>query len=551
MAAPIRIGDLLKDKGFIGDEHIRYALQVQKVTKEKLGQVLTRTGLVSEYDLVYTVAQQLGLEYVNLNRIQPDFQLLKRFNRNTCLAQRVFPYAVDGDQVVVAISDVPDAKNEQFILRATGMKPTWVMAEESRVIASIYNFFYFLDNPVEKLMEREVGIIAADTSRTVSPDTLINYLLLLAVKNRTTDIHLRPMAQGIAVAFRVDGVLSNVAFFPPQLMRVITSIKLVGGMDIAEQRLPQDGRWTANLLERRYDIRVSTVVTPFGENVVMRLLSQERASFSLPALGFMEDDVATMTRILDEPFGIVIMCGPTGSGKSTTLVAGLTSLDLLGKNVLTVENPIEYVVPLARQTQINPAAGYDFADAMRYFLRHDPDVILIGEMRDVETAKTALTAATTGHLVLTTLHSNTSLGSIPRLQGLEMDTEMLAESLIAVVAQRLVRTVCPHCKEEYIPSQDDLAYMGVSAEQAGKLTRGTGCEMCNQTGYLGRTLVYEIMVVDREVRQLLERSADLTDVEETLQRKGFRTMFDIGVIKTLDGVTTVEELQRVLGRTRY
>ena len=551
MAAPIRIGDLLKDKGFIGDEHIRYALQVQKVTKEKLGQVLTRTGLVSEYDLVYTVAQQLGLEYVNLNRIQPDFQLLKRFNRNTCLAQRVFPYAVEGDRVVTAVSDVPDAKNEQFILRATGMKPTWVMAEESRTIASIYNFFYFLDNPVEKLMEREVGIIAADTSRTVSPDTLINYLLLLAVKNRTTDIHLRPMAQGIAVAFRVDGVLSNVAFFPPQLQRVITSIKLIGGMDIAEQRLPQDGRWTANLLERRYDIRVSTVVTPFGENVVMRLLSQERASFSLGALGFLDEDVASLNRIFEEPFGIVLMCGPTGSGKSTTLVAGLTSLDLLGKNVLTVENPIEYVVPLARQTQVNPAAGYDFSDAMRYFLRHDPDVILIGEMRDGETANTALTAATTGHLVLSTLHSNTALGSIPRLQGLEMDTEMLAESLIAVVAQRLVRTVCPHCKEEYDPAPEQLQYLGVSAEKAGKLTRGAGCEMCNKTGYLGRTLVYEIMIVDREVRQLLEKSADLTDIEEILQRKGFRTMFDIGVIKTLDGLTTVDELQRVLGRTRY
>jgi len=551
MAAPIRIGDLLKDKGFIGDEHIRYALQVQKVTKEKLGQVLTRTGLVSEYDLVYTVAQQLGLEYVNLNRIQPDFQLLKRFNRNTCLAQRVFPYAVEGDKVVTAVSDVPDAKNEQFILRATGMKPRFVMAEESRTIASIYNFFYFLDNPVEKLMEREVGIIAADTSRTVSPDTLINYLLLLAVKNRTTDIHLRPMAQGIAVAFRVDGVLSNVAFFPPQLMRVITSIKLVGGMDIAEQRLPQDGRWTANLLERRYDIRVSTVVTPFGENVVMRLLSQERASFSLGALGFLQEDVDNMNRIFEEPFGIVLMCGPTGSGKSTTLVAGLTSLDLLGKNVLTVENPIEYVVPLARQTQVNPAAGYDFSDAMRFFLRHDPDVILIGEMRDGETANTALTAATTGHLVLSTLHSNTAIGSIPRLQGLEMDTEMLAESLIAVVAQRLVRTICPHCKEEYDPPQEQLQYLGVSAEKAGRLLRGVGCELCNQTGYLGRTLVYEIMIVDREIRQLLEKSADLTDIEETLQRKGFRSMFDIGVVKVLDGVTTVDELERVLGRTRY
>lgn len=548
MAAPIRIGDLLRDKGYIGEEHIRYALQVQRVTKEKLGQVLTRTGLVSEYDLVYTVAQQLGLEYVKLARITPDYQLLKRFNRNSCLGQRVFPYAEEDGKIVAAISDIPDAKIEQFILRATGMKPQFVMAEESRVISAIYNYFYFLDNPVEKLMQREVGIIAADTSRTVSPDTLINYLLLLAVKQRATDIHLRPMAKGIAVAFRVDGVLSNAAFFPPQLSRVTTSIKLQGGMDIAEQRLPQDGRWTANLLERRYDIRVSSVVTPFGENIVMRLLSQERASFSFPALGFLEEDVKILARIFDEPFGILLLTGPTGSGKSTTLVAGLTSLDLLGKNVLTVENPIEYVVPLARQTQVNEAAGYDFSNAMRFFLRHDPDVILIGEMRDEDTATTALTAATTGHLVLSTLHSNTAIGAIPRLQGLGMDTQMMSESLIGVVSQRLVRTLCPQCKTEYTPSQSDLDYIGQTVDV---LYKGEGCEACNRSGYIGRTLVYEILVVDREVRTAMEKDIELTQLEDMVKRKGFRSMFDVGVVKAVRGDTSVEELKRVLGKTRF
>ncbi|MBU1001823.1 MAG: Flp pilus assembly complex ATPase component TadA [Proteobacteria bacterium] len=549
MAAPIRIGDLLRDKGLIGDEHIRYALQVQRVTKEKLGQVLTRTGLVSEYDLVYTVAQQLDLEYIKLDSMTPDYQLLKRFNRNNCLAQRVFPIIQQGNEVVCCISDIPDAKLEQMIVRATGMKPLFVMAEESRVISAIYNFFYFAENPVEKLMQREVGIIAADTSRTVSPDTLINYILLLAVKQRATDIHLRPMAHGIAVAYRVDGVMSNVAFLPPALARVTTSIKLQAGMDIAEQRLPQDGRWTANLLERRYDIRASSIVTPFGENMVLRLLSQEKASFSFPALGFMEEDLALLTRIFDEPFGILLLTGPTGSGKSTTLVAGLTSLDLLGKNVLTVENPIEYVVPLARQTQVNEGAGYNFSSAMRHFLRHDPDVILIGEMRDEETATTALTAATTGHLVLSTLHANTAIGSIPRLQGLGMDTQMLSESLIGVVSQRLVRIICPHCKIEYAPSQEDIDYL--QGAQVSKLYRGTGCEACNNTGYIGRTLVYEILVVDRDVREAMERDIELTQLEEMAKRKGFRTMFDVGVIKVQRGITTVEELQRVLGKTRF
>lgn len=549
MAAPIRIGDLLREKGYIGDEHIRYALQVQRVTKEKLGQVLTRTGLVSEYDLVYTVAQQLGIDYVRLDSVQPDFQLLKRFNRNACLAQRVFPYGQTEDgEVVAAISDIPDPKLDQFILRATGMRPHYVMAEESRVVSSIYNFFYFLDNPVEKLMQREVGIIAADTSRTVSPDTLINYILLLAVKQRATDVHLRPMSHGIAVAYRVDGVMVNVAFLPPQLSRLSTAIKLQAGMDIAEQRLPQDGRWTANLLERRYDIRVSSIVTPFGENIVMRLLSQERASFSFPALGFLQEDVAVLAKIFDEPFGILLLTGPTGSGKSTTLVAGLTSLDLLGKNVLTVENPIEYVVPLARQTQVNETAGYDFSNAMRHFLRHDPDVILIGEMRDQETASTALTAATTGHLVLSTLHANTAIGALPRLQGLGMDTQMLSESLIGVVSQRLVRIICPYCKVAYSPSAQEKQYLGVNVDT---LHKGEGCEACNHTGYMGRTLIYEILVVDREVRQAMEKDIELTQLEDMVKRKGFRNMYDVAVLKVQQGVTTVEEIQRVLGKTRY
>jgi len=549
MAAPIRIGDLLRDKGYIGDEHIRYALQVQRVTKEKLGTVLTRTGLVSEYDLVYTVAQQLGIEYVKLDSIQPDFQLLKRFNRNTCLAQRVFPYGqTEEGEVIAAISDIPDPKLDQFIVRATGMRPKYVMAEETRVISAIYNFFYFLENPVEKLMQREVGIIAADTSRTVSPDTLINYILLLAVKQRSTDVHLRPMSRGISVAFRVDGVMVNVAFLPPQLSRMTTSIKLQAGMDIAEQRLPQDGRWTANLLERRYDIRVSSIVTPFGENVVMRLLSQERASFSFQALGFLQEDVAILARIFDEPFGILLLTGPTGSGKSTTLVAGLTSLDLLGKNVLTVENPIEYVVPLARQTQVNELAGYDFSNAMRHFLRHDPDVILIGEMRDQETATTALTAATTGHLVLSTLHANTAIGSLPRLQGLGMDIQMLSESLIGVVSQRLVRIICPHCKVTYKATEEDKKYLGIDVDT---LQKGEGCETCNQTGYIGRTLIYEILVVDRDVRQAIEKDIELTQLEDMVKRKGFRSLYDIAVIKVQKGETTVEEIQRVLGKTRY
>jgi general secretion pathway protein E/type IV pilus assembly protein PilB len=277
-------------------------------------------------------------------------------------------------------------------------------------------------------------------------------------------------------------------------------------------------------------------------------LLQERANLSLRALGFLPQDLANLERAFQEPFGIILLTGPTGSGKSTTLVAGLSSLDLLGKNVLTVENPIEYIVPLARQTQVNEAAGYDFANAMRYFLRHDPDIILIGEMRDELTAKTAITAATTGHLVLSTLHSNTAIGAIPRMRGLGLDSLSIAESLVAVVSQRLVRTICPQCREEYTPSEAEIRYLGTHPE---RLFRGRGCATCGMTGYLGRTLVYEIFIVSPELRTLLEAEAPLAELEATAQAQGFRSMFQVGVDKALQGDTTVAELMRVLGTTRY
>jgi general secretion pathway protein E/type IV pilus assembly protein PilB len=547
--ATIRIGDLLKEKQLITDEHITYALQVQKVTKQKLGSVLTSIGLVSEYDLAECLAGQLGLPHVDLNKELPDLDILKKFNRNTCQSQRIFPLYRKDNVLIVATSDLPDTRLEQTVLRTMGLKPSFVISEESKLISAIYNYFYFLTNPVENLIQRETETLRADASLTVSPDNFITLMLLLAIKKRATDVHIRPMLQGIGISFRVDGVLISQMVLDPSLSRIITAIKLMAGMDISEQRRPQDGRWSVNLLERRYDIRVSSIVTPFGENLVLRLLSQERVSFSLTELGFLHDDVQKIEKFFAEPYGLILLTGPTGSGKSTTLVAGLMTLDLLGKNVLTVENPIEYIVPLARQTQVNIAAGYDFADAMPSFLRHDPDVIMVGEMRDEKTARTAVIAATTGHLVLSTLHSNTSIGAIPRLRGLSLDNLMIAESLIAIVSQRLVRSICPHCAEKYVPSKEELAYLGTDVDT---LYRGKGCEFCNNTGYFGRTLVYEALPMTPELRLALgKENTDIYNLERIAREDGFQSMFEVGVHKVLAGLTTVDELQRVLGLHRY
>jgi general secretion pathway protein E/type IV pilus assembly protein PilB len=544
----IKLGALLKEKNLITDKHINYALNVQKVTKEKLGQVLTRLGLVPEDELVKNVAKQLNLKYINLSRVEPDMQILRTFNRNFCLNNQIFPLYSENNHLIVATSQLPNQRLEQAIMRTSNQKIEFRMTEESKLVTYIYNYFYFLANPVDKLLKREIQTLSNDTSLTVNPENFLHYVMLMAIKMRATDIHINPMPQGIGILFRIDGVLRDIVFLPKNLSRIITSIKLQADMDISEQRLPQDGRWRVNLLDRPYDIRVSSVVTPDGENIVMRLLSQEQASFSLESLGFLPEDVQLVEQAFDEPHGIVLLTGPTGSGKSTTLVAGLNTLDLLDKNVLTVENPIEYIVPLARQTQVNESAGYDFSNAMRYFLRHDPDVILVGEMRDEPTAKTALTAATTGHMVLSTLHSNTALGAIPRLLGMGMDSLTLSETLVCVLSQRLVRTICPYCIKSRKPNQKELDYLN---QEIDRIYFGQGCDSCLHTGYLGRTMIYEVLLINAELRKLLERGAPLYEIENKVYEQGFRNLFDVGVQKLKKGLTTVEELQRVIGRFHY
>ncbi len=545
MSDPIKIGDLLIDKGLIQNKHMDYALQVQKVTQEKLGRILTRLGIISEYDMVRVIAQQLQIPYVDLTRWKPDMQWLKRFNRNFCLRNRVLPLGLHKNSLVAATSDLPESQLEQKVQRISGKPVRFALTEEHQLVNFIYNHFFFMDKPVEEMLRVEIQALTADAGSTLSPDNFLQYMLLWAIRSQATDIHIRPMEQGISMAFRIDGVLQDKVFLPGQLQRIIIAIKLLAGMDISEQRLPQDGRWTANLLERSYDIRVSSLVTPYGENIVMRLLALGQAHFSLSSLGFLDKDLPLLRQTFHEPYGIILLTGPTGSGKSTTLVAGLSSIDLLEKNAITIENPVEYVIPLARQTQVNEAAGYEFSTAMRNFLRHDPDIILIGEMRDEITARTALTAAITGHLVLSTLHSNTALGAIPRMQGLGIDNLTISETLIAVVSQRLIRTVCSHCAEKYPLSREEKSYINRDVEYGQK---GPGCHQCDNSGYRGRTAIYEILPISRELRRLIEKGASRQELEKTAKDQGFRNIFQVAVDKVEAGITDAAEVKRVLGR---
>jgi general secretion pathway protein E/type IV pilus assembly protein PilB len=431
------------------------------------------------------------------------------------------------------------------ITRQTGLQPDIRIVERTRLVNAVHNHYYFLEHPVESLIEKEVRVLRNDPDGVRPVDRLLEHIYHLAVKYRASDIHLRPMEGSVNVALRVDGVLRSMFSLPASLKRIISSVKMHANMDIAEQRLPQDGSFTETILNNDYYFRASTTVCPFGENMVLRVLPLQGAFMGMDQLGFLEEDVARVRAMFNEPFGIVLLTGPTGSGKTSTLYAALLTMDMLGKNIMTVENPIEYRFPLLRQTEVNTKAGYGFADAIRYFLRHDPDVMLVGEIRDRETAETAFSASETGHMVLSTLHTNSAFGAIPRLRALGIPSFVLADSLVGVVSQRLVRRICPACTEAYEAPPEELAYLGLEGPET--LHRGRGCEVCGGSGYAGRTLIYEILNFERELAHLLRAEAEQTRLEAVAARAGFKTMFSVARAKVLQGVTSVAEVQRVLG----
>ena len=544
-----QLGEILKEKGIITEDHIKYALQVQKITKDRLGEIFEKLGFVTENDTVKTLAEQTRIPYLDVDEVLPEDTVLKLFNKNLCLNNTFLPIRKVDGTIEVAAYNTQELKLGQLISRQTGLKPKLFISERSKIINAVNKLYYFLENPVEKLIEHEINILSRDTEMARGMDNLINHIFHLAVKRRATDIHVQSMRRSIDVSFRVDGVMCPIMSLPVTLNRLVASLKMKADMDIAEQRLPQDGRFSATILNNSYDFRASTIVSPQGENMVLRILPMESAVMGMEQLGFFKEHVRIVENMFKEPFGIVLLTGPTGSGKSTTLYAGIRRLNLLEKNVITVEEPIEYDIPLLRQTQVNEKAGYTFASAIRYFLRHDPDVILVGEIRDAETASTAVTASTTGHMVLSTLHTNSAIGAISRLRDLGVRPFLIADSLVGVLSQRLVRKVCNACKESYSPPELEKEYLKDPTIET--LYRGKGCEVCNNTGYLGRTLVYELLTVNRELSTLIEKEADPSLIAERAAVSGHINMIDIMAEKVKQSITTYEEAVRILGSIRH
>ncbi|GAA4418172.1 GspE/PulE family protein [Acidovorax lacteus] len=548
------LGDRLVQAGVVAPVAIDYVLQKQKIERQPLGHLLIDLGFASAKEVARQLAAQRGIPFVDpASMPEPDPAVAGVFNRALCLSHGFLPLGEHAGRVQVLLGDASTEAVADQVRRKLGRECDFLQGEFDRVAQAIHQFYYFADNPPAKLIETEVRKLEADVDRAYSPARLLDHILHLAVKERATDVHLAPTAHSRSVLLRVDGVLRPMFALSPALDRLIVYVKLQADMEASEQRLPQDGSFTARVLEQPYTVRVSTLISEFGERMVLRLLPERASLDKLEDLGFWEEDVATLRKVFARPHGLILMTGPTGSGKSTTLHAALRMQPLIERNVVTVEDPVEYRVPVACQTEVNRRAGYDFANAMRHFLRHDPDVILVGEIRDGETARAAVDAASTGHLVLSTLHVGGIFGVVPRLKLLEVDTETLAENLLAVVNQRLVRRICPHCATEHpvTPAEREwLESVGpLDTPVPETLSHGAGCPACRHTGYLGRLPVYELLEVGRDMADAIAVDADRATLRTHAMAAGLKPIHRQARRRVLAGQTTVDEILRTVGAT--
>ncbi len=548
-----RLGELLKELGYLSEDQLQVALEIQKLRGESLGDILVELSFVSPQELAQAIAYQVGKEFVDLSLYTPSSEALKLIDKNTARQFEILPLAVEGDFLKLAVSDPFNVNILDLISRKTGMKVEVFVSDREGILRSIEIHYEQLTKPVEEQIKE--AIKQAQKGESNAP-LLVELFLNQGIMDRATDIHISPEMNASHVFYRIDGVLHHYYTFPKQIHpSVVSRVKILSGMDISEQRLPQDGGFSYSFIRETYDIRTSTAPTAYGENVVMRLLPKNLSLFNLRNLGFEEDTLKDFEEIVSKPYGMILVTGPTGSGKTTTLYAALRKINALRKNILTVEDPIEYKFPFIKQTQVNEKAGYSFATAIRHFLRQDPDVILVGEIRDEETAEMAVRAAITGHLVLSTVHTNDAVSTIPRLIDLKVKEYMIASGVLAISAQRLVRRICPFCKEHYKTTKQELETFGFSKEILDKYTdkeeiilaRGKGCEHCKGSGYLGRVAVLELLKIEEEIGDMIVRGLPPLAILQKAQEKGMRTLKEDGLLKILNGVSTPEEIKRVIG----
>ena len=556
----LRIGELMVQQGLLSQDQLRIALIEQDKNDIPLGRQLVLLGFVTEAMVRDLVASTIGQESIDLSAVIADEDALGLVPEEFCRRYRLLPvsYESHAQKMVVAMADVFNVVALDQLRAMLGgdiqIKP--VLAAEAQLeefIDQFYGYELSVDGILHEIETGEIDYqsLAAGGSEYTQPVVrLVGALLINAVKLGVSDIHFEPEHAFLRIRYRIDGVLHQVrSLHKSHWAGIAVRIKVISGMDIAETRAPQDGRININLCGRQIDFRVSTHPTIHGENIVLRVLDREKSIVPLNNMGLRESTLAELNRMMARPEGILVVTGPTGSGKTTTLYSLLSHQNTNEVNIMTLEDPVEYPVTMMRQTSISEVNKIDFANGIRSIMRQDPDIILVGEIRDVDTATMAFRAAMTGHQVFSTLHTNSALGTFPRLLDIGVTPDIMAGNIIGVVAQRLVRILCNRCKEAYIPDADECKTLGMKADDNSTVYKKVGCEHCNHTGYRGRMAIIELLSIDSEMDALIARRSPLDELRKLALSKGFETLADDGVRRILEGYTSLEEVMRVIDLT--
>ena len=556
-----RLGDILVEAGVISAQQLQEALSKQKILGKRLGKVLVDTGMTTEDSIATTLAAQMNIPYINLNEIAIPPEVLTTIPDGIVRSHNLLPVKLDGNRLQITMVDPLDVFIIDEITFQTGYELEIGISPESQIEAAIKHYYgnsESLQNAVDNLTAERKTEVTLDESFFTTFDlteeeqnvpiiNLVNTIIQQAINDKASDIHIEPDEEVIRVRYRIDGILNELMKAPKTIQsELISRLKIMAQMDISEKRLPQDGRIKVKVQNKSIDLRVSSLPTVFGEKIVIRILDKSRLSLTLDQVGFDEDLLKLFKTLSSAPNGIVLMTGPTGSGKTSTLYAAINYVKSPEINITTVEDPVEYLIPSINQVQVRAEIGLTFARTLRSILRQDPNVILIGEIRDFETAQIAIESALTGHLVFSTLHTNDAASAVTRLIEMGVEPYLVASAVIGVGGQRLVRKICPSCKISYdIKDKDQIDTLSEYGFNNPKLYKGKGCLTCRRTGYSGRTAIHEIMTINDEIHSLILNSASARDIRQSAIKSGMRTMRVDGLQKAIKGVTTIEEVLRL------
>jgi len=552
----IKIGELLVRNNLITQSQLHEALEIQKKTGKKIGEILIEENYVSEYEFKNFLSLQKGYKQVNLSKISNEIEVSASnlISKEYALKMKVFPFKFENDMLAVATLDPLNIYLNDELRMLTGYEVEPYISTNKDIEVAIRTYMsdeYSLKEVEEITKDLDFSIdddLAEDIDLQKNPlIRLANQIILKALTMRASDIHVEPQEKFCLIRFRIDGILQVIKEVPKTVQRLLISrYKIMSGMDITETRLPQDGRSSFNYHNRFIDLRFASLPSVFGENISIRILNREESIFDLQNLGMPQREMNIYEKVIRQPYGSIIITGPTGSGKTSTLYASLTQISSTEKKIYTVEDPVEYKFSQIMQVQVNQKIGMSFAAGLRAMMRSDPDIIMIGEIRDYETAKIAIEASITGHLVLTTLHTNDAPSSVARLFEMGIEPYMIASALRCVVAQRLLRRLCPACKKEVDISNIVLSDNVFSILKDRKIYQKTGCNQCNNTGYLGRIGIFSVMLVTPQIRKMILDKSGTDAIENQAKQEGMKTLLEAAAEKVADGITSLEEMYRVV-----